>query len=139
MRNDEILKRAEEGMKESNKMLIRELVQDLENKGIPPVIAVDGEVKKLHICESEQKSFEKELKKFGLEKSDFCLLEEDCPKAKKPTKKSTKTAVKTIAQKAGNIFIIHKKSAKLKKYKACDKSSWVADLHRDLKNKFFTN
>lgn len=131
MRNDEILKRAEEGMKESNKILIRELVQDLENKGIAPVIAVDGEVKKLHICESEQKSFEKELKKFGLEKSDFCLLEEDCPKSKKSTK--------TVAEKAGNIVIIHKKSAKLKKYKACNKSSWVADLHRDLKNKFFTN
>lgn len=131
MRNDEILKRAEEGMKESNKILIRELVQDLEEKGISPVIAVDGEVKKLHICKSEKKSFEKELNKFGLEKSDFCLLEEDCAKTKTP-KISSKI-------KSGNIIIIHKKSAKLKKYKTRNKSSWVADLHRDLKNKFFTN
>ncbi len=135
MGNEEILKRAEEGMKESNKILIRELVQDLENKGIAPVIAVDGEVKKLQICESEQKNLEKELKKFGLKKADFCVLREDCAKAKKTTKN---TATK-IAQKAANIFIIHKKSAKLKKYKTCDKSSWISDLHHDLKNKFFTN
>ena len=82
MRNDEILKKTEEGVKESNKILIRELVRDLEEKGIPPVIAVDGEVKKLHLCESEQQNLETELKKFGLEKSDFCLLKEDCPKEK---------------------------------------------------------
>ncbi len=131
MRNDEILKRAEQGMKESNKILIRELVQDLENKGITPVIAVDGEVTKLHICESEQKSFEKELKKFGLEKSDFCLLEEDATEPKKSAKKNL--------NKNHNIILIHKKSAKLKKYRNCDKSSWVNDLHRDLENKFFTN
>ena len=105
-------------------------MRDLEEKGIPPVIAVDGEVKKLHICASEKKSFEKELKKFGLEKSDFCLLEEDCIKEKKPTKSQSVTGQ--------NIIIIHKKSAKLKKYKTCDNSSWVADLHHDLKNKFFT-
>ncbi len=128
MRSDEILRRAEEGMKESNKILIRELVQDLEEKGISPVIAVDGEVKKLNICESEKKSFEQELKKFGLEKSDFCLLEEDSTKAPSET-----------SHRYNNIIIIHKKSAKLKKYKTCNSSRWVADLHRDLENKFFTN
>ena len=47
MRSDEVLERASAGMKESNKVLIRELVRDLEEKGISPVIAVDGEVQKL--------------------------------------------------------------------------------------------
>jgi len=131
MRNDEILKRTEEGMRESNKVLIRELVQDLENKGISPVIAVDGEVIKLNLCQSEKNSFETELKKFGLEKSDFCLLEEDSTKEQ--------TSAKPAAAKNHNIFIIHKKSAKLKKYKTCNNSAWVDDLHRDLENKFFTN
>ena len=63
MRSEEVLKRAEEGMKESNKILIRELIHDLEEKGISPVIGVDGEVKKLKIaCKSELDDFEKELK-----------------------------------------------------------------------------
>lgn len=128
MSNDELLKRAEEGVKESNKVLIRELVRDLEEQGISPVISVDGKVKKLNICENEQKNFEQELKKFGLEKSEFCLLSEDC----------LKSANKTIKSKIQNIVIIHKKSAKLKKYKTKN-STWVADLHHDLKNKFFTN
>ena len=115
MRSDEILKRAEEGMKESNKVLIKELVQDLEEKGISPVISVDGEVKKLSILdESEQKNFEIELKKFGFEKSDFCLMGEDT-----------------------TIVLVHKKSAKLRKYKSEKGSNWIADFHHDLQNKLF--
>ena len=130
MRNEDILKRTEEGMRESNKVLIRELIRDLEEKGIFPVWAIDGEVKKLKIiCKSELQDFEKELKKFGLEKSDFCLLEED----------STKTSSNTVYPIKGSIIIIHKKSAKLKQYTAGNNSHWVADLHRDLENKFFTN
>jgi hypothetical protein len=121
MRSDEVLKRAEEGMKESNKILIKELIQDLEEKGISPVIALDGEVKKLTmVCESELKDFTIELKKFGMEKSDFCLL---CEGAKTKNRK---------------VIIIHKKSAKLKTYNN-ENSLWIADFHRDLENKFFTN
>ena len=45
MRSEEILKRATEGIKESNKVLIKELIQDLEERGISPVIAIDGVVK----------------------------------------------------------------------------------------------
>lgn len=130
MRSEEVLKRAEEGMKESNKILIRELIHDLEEKGISPVIGVDGEVKKLKIaCKSELDDFEKELKKFGLEKSDFCLLEED----------SAKSSSNSVYPMAGNIILVHKGSAKIRKYKAGNDSHWIADFHHDLENKFFTN
>jgi hypothetical protein len=125
MRSDEVLKKAEEGIKQCNQILIRELVRDLEEKGISPVIAVDGEVKELKIAHaSEIKDFERELTQFGLKKSDFCLLEEN-------TAKLTKQGSNPII---GNIILIHKKSAKLKKY---DKSHWVSDFHRDLKENFF--
>jgi hypothetical protein len=121
MGNDEILKRTEEGMRESNKVLIRELVRDLEEKGISPAWAIDGEMKKLKmICSSELQDFEKELKKFGLEKSDFCLLAEE---------------KNTIAR---NIILVHKKSAKIKKYEAGRNSHWVVDFHHDLESNFFT-
>jgi hypothetical protein len=129
MRNEEILKRTEEGMKESNKVLIRELIHDLEEKGIHPAWAIDGEVKKLRIIdESELQDFEKELKEFGLEKSDFCLLEEDVSE--------TSEAPYPLN---GNVILIHKKTAKIKTYKARNNSAWVVDFHRDLQSNFFTN
>ncbi len=122
MRNEEILKKTAEGIKESNKILIRELVRDLEEKGIAPAWAIDGKIKKLEmICESELKSFEQELKKFGMKKSDFCLL--------KDSSKNSKSTIK-------NIILVHKKSAKLKTYKTKNKS-WMNDLHHDLETKFF--
>lgn len=119
MRSDEILKKTEEGMREGNKILIQELVRDLEEKGISPVIAVDGEVKNLKLIDGKElKNFETELKKSGLEKSDFCLLEED---------KTT--------QKSLHVFVVQKKSGKIKKYK---NSRWAIDFHQDLERKFFT-
>lgn len=131
MRSDEVLKKAEEGIKQSNQILIRELVRDLEEKGIPPVIAVDGEVMELELKKiadkSELKDFERELKQFGFKKSDFCLLEEN----------TTKLTAKGAYSIVGNIILIHKKSAKIKKYKASNNSHWVADFHRDLKENFF--
>ncbi|MES2961167.1 MAG: hypothetical protein V4694_02170 [Pseudomonadota bacterium] len=128
MRNEEILKRTEEGMRESNKVLIRELIHDLEEKGIYPAWAIDGEVKKLKIIdESELKDFAAELKKFGLEKSDFCILEEDvCQASESPDSLDA------------NIILIHKKTAKIKTYKAGN-NSWIVDFHHDLQSNFFTN
>jgi hypothetical protein len=128
MRSEEILKRAGEGMKESNKILIRELVRDLEEKNIPVVISDNGKVQKLvrpqNISEKELKDFEKELKKFGFNKSQFCLLES------RPSRLSSKT-------KKGDVVIIYKESAKVKKYRTQNKTSWISVLHHDLENKFF--
>ncbi|MDX2083138.1 MAG: hypothetical protein SFV53_04030 [Rickettsiales bacterium] len=130
MRNEEILRKTAEGMKESNKVLIRELIRDLEERGIVPVWAIDGEIKRLKIInKNELKDFEHELKEHGLEKSDFCLLEEEC----------TKRQNNALHPITGNIILIHKKSAKLRTYKAGNDSRWVLDFHRDLENKFFSN
>ncbi len=130
MRNEEILKKTEEGMRESNKVLIRELVRDLEEKGISPVWAIDGEIKKLKvICKTELEDFEQELKQHGLEKSEFCILEED----------TTARLPGNLYPITGNVILIHKKSAKVKTYKAGNSSHWVYDFHRDLENKIFTN
>jgi hypothetical protein len=108
--------------------LIQELVRDLEKKGISPVITIDGKVQKLKLIdESELRDFEEELLKFGLQKCDFCLLEED-------TTQNT-----TLYVPADNVILIHKKSAKIKQYKVGQNSHWVVDFHHDLKSNFFTN
>lgn len=132
MRSEEILKKTEEGMKEGNKILIQELVRDLEEKGISPVIAVDGEVKELNlklIHETELKDFEQVLEKFGFKKCDFCLLEED----------TTQALPDSLYPTSGNVILIHKESSKIKKYSAGNNSHWIVDFHHDLENKFFTN
>lgn len=129
MNSDEVLRRTKEGMIESNKVLIRELVRDLEERAIPIVVGVDGKVKKLILLnKAKAEQFEKELKKFDLNKSDFCLLEED-------NGKSSEINDMVIE----NITLIHKKSAKLKTYNIKDNLRWIADFHHDLENKFFTN
>ncbi len=130
MRSEEILKKTAEGMKEGNKILIQELVRDLEEKGISPVITIDGKVQKLKLIdESELEDFEEELLNSGLQKCDFCLLEED----------TTQALTNTTYPIDGNVILIHKKSAKIKKYKAGNNSHWVVDFHHDLKSNFFTN
>ncbi len=130
MRSEEIMKKTAEGMKEGNKILIQELIRDLEQKGISPVITIDGEIKKLKLIdESELEDFEEELANSGLQKCDFCLLEED----------TTQHSQNTTYPISGNVILIHKKSAKIKKYKAGNNSHWIADFHHDLKNNFFTN
>ena len=130
MGNDEILKKTEEGMREGNKVLIQELIHDLEQKGVSPVIAIDGEVHNLKIKiidKSEIEDFEQVLRKFKFEKSDFCLLEED----------TTKSHNNGLFPITGNVVVIHKKSAKLKIYKAGNGSSWVFEFDHDCANKFF--
>ena len=56
MNSDEVLRRTKEGMIESNKVLIRELVRDLEGRGIPIVVGVDGKVKKLKSLQALRES-----------------------------------------------------------------------------------
>jgi len=110
--------------------LIQELIQDLEEKGIQPVVAINGEVKKLSlVCKTELEDFEKELKKFGADKTDFCLLEAD----------KTEYLPNRLFKSSGKIIVVYKKSGKVKEYKAGNSSCWVADFAKDLKNKFFIN
>jgi hypothetical protein len=126
MRSEEILKKTAEGMKEGNKILIQELIRDLEEKGISPVITIDGKIQKLKLVhESELEDFEKELIKFGLQKCDFCLLEED----------AKQISASDIYPIYGNVILIHKKSAKIRKYNS---SQWVIDFQQDIKNNFFS-
>ncbi len=125
MRSEEILKKTEEGIKESNKILIQELVKDLEQKGIQPVISMDGVVTKLKIAdEDEVKDCKNEVKKAGLNAEDFCLMEEDN---------------KGKFDVEAKIIVVYKKSGKLKQYRVGHNSHWIADFHRDLQNKFFTS
>ncbi len=127
MRSEEILKKTSEGVKESNKILIQELMQDLEEKGISPVIGVDNKVKELVINKSEAKNFESELQKFKLDKTDFCLLEEKDINERAPT---------TPTKQIDYITVVHKKLGKSKRY-SNRSTSWIKDFSLDLKNKFF--
>lgn len=116
MRNEEILKRTEQGLKESNKILIRELVRDFEERGIAPVWAIDGKITNLKAASKIKTiDFEKELKKSGLNKADFCLLQEN-------------------KNKSLRIFVIQKTSGKVKIYK---ESCWIDDFHHDIKKRIF--
>lgn len=124
MGNTEILKRTEAGVREGNKILIRELISDAEEKGIFPAWAIDGKVRKLKLINQILlKKFEKELKKFSFKKADFCFLEEDL----KQTKNSSKNKM---------VILVHKESAIVRQYK---NSHWIADFRHDLENKIFTN
>ncbi len=129
MRGDSVLEKIEEGIKKSNSAVVQELVSNYENYGLSPVFSIDGKLKKnlVFIDESEVEDFKMELKKSGFKKSDFCLLGKDRTNYKNGT----------IAPLSGNIVIIHKKSGKLREYKAGNNSHWVADFHRDLQNKLF--
>ncbi len=131
MRSDEVLKKTEEGMREGNKILIQELICDLEKKGISPVISVDGDVKKLTLKTRGdhhlEMRYEDLLKEYGFTKSDFCLLEEN----------TTKPESNVIYPITSNVIIVNKKTAKLRQYKTGDDSNWITDLQDDLKNKFF--
>ncbi|MBM3579507.1 MAG: hypothetical protein FJX34_01885 [Alphaproteobacteria bacterium] len=119
MRNEEILRRTEEGVRESNKILIRELVRDFEERGVAPVWAIDGKVANLKSAtKSKEADFARELKKSGLQKSDFCLLQE--AKAK---------------SKSLHILVVSKTLGKVRIYK---ETRWIDELHHDIKKKFFS-
>jgi len=129
MRASEIIERTEKGVKESNKILIQELIQDLEEKGIKPVVAIDGEVKSLKLIdESELKDFNKEIEINHLNKIDFCVLEAD----------ETKNCDNFYVP-CGKVVVVYKKLGRIKKYRVGNGANWVADFAQDLQNKFFTN
>lgn len=129
MRSNEVIEKTESGIKESNKVLIQELIQDLEEKGIKPVVVIDGEVKNLRlVCKSELEDFEEALRIADKDKSDFCLLEAD---------KTQYPAGSGFFTSTGSVIVVYKKSGKIKEYKAGKASHWVADFSLDLRNKFF--
>ena len=124
MGNEEILKKTDEGMREGNRILIQELVHDLEKKSIVPV-----GTKPLKLEGQFLKSYHDSLKKFSYGEGDFCLLEED---------KTNHSSF--IYELDRNILVIKKTSGKVKKYPlsrsgGCD--SWTISFEADLQNKFF--
>lgn len=128
MNGNEIIKRTEKGVKESNKILIQELIQDLEEKGIKPVVAINGEVKKLKLInESELDDFYKLLSDKGLNDDDFCVLEVD-----KTEYNNANYALR------GTVIVVNKKLGKTKEYNAGNAAQWVAEFASDLTNNFFS-
>ena len=122
-----VLEKIEAGIKESNSEVVQELIANFEKYGLSPVLSIEGKLKnnfKL-IQESELKNFTKEVKKFGFQKSDFCLFGKDKDN--------------TLSKLSSGIIVIHKKSGKIKEYKTNSSSTWTANFHQDLKNKFFIN
>ncbi len=127
MNSNEIIEKTKQAIKESNKILIQELIKDLEEKGLKPVIAIDGQVKKLKlVIASELEDFYQAVDNHQANRHDFCLLEVDKTKGG--------NGIYTIE---GNVIVVCKTSGKLKEYAAGDASSWVAEFENDLKNKFF--
>jgi hypothetical protein len=126
MGNEEILKKTDEGMREGNRILIQELVHDLEKKGIVPVGTKQFQPEELG---KQLDWYRKSLKKFDYKESDFCLLEED------------KTNYSNfIYELDRNILVIKKDSGKVKKYPLYRPGgcySWTISFEADLQNKFF--
>ena len=107
--------------------MIQELIKDLEEKGIKPVIAVNGEVKKLTLIhERELQDFYKILEENGEEKNNFCVVEAD------KTDYSS-----TFYTKTGNAIVVCKTSGKIREYHAGNNSKWLAEFVSDLNNNFF--
>ena len=130
MQNSKILEKTENGVKESYKILIQELVLDLEKRGVFPVWSSDGKIKKLKVIhDSELVDFKNiNFTKFDHEENDFCLLEED---------KTDHKSIFPFFTPSGKVIIINKKNGKTKEYKAGNASHWVYDFETDLKNKSF--
>ena len=130
MKENSILEKIEEGIKKSNSAVVQELKENYENYGLSPVLSIDGKLRKdlVFIDESEIEDFEEEVKGSGFKKSDFCLLGKD----------KTNCKVDSIYEISGTIIIVHKKSGKLREYKAGNNAHWVADFRHDLQNKLFS-
>ncbi len=129
MNSKNVIEKTSQAMKESNKVLIQELIKDLEEKGIKPVIAIDGEVKKLSLIdESELEDFYTQLKTNHENKENFCVVEAE---------KSISSNQTNFYTPSGIVIVICKNSGKIKEYKAGNASSWPAEFAHDLQNKFF--
>jgi nucleoside diphosphate kinase len=130
MTPDKIVEKTHGAIEASNRVLIKELISDLEEKGIKPVVAIDGEVKKLRLInESELEDFYYEIDHKSISREDFAVLEVD----------DTKYHNDGLYFIEGQVIVVYKKSGKSKEYKAGNASHWVADFALDLKNNFFTN
>ncbi len=130
MKESLVLSQIEAGIKEGSAIIARELIINLEQHGLPPVIAIDGKIKNLRSKVLEISQIEKLpelLKKHGFTEDDFCFMED-----KKTKFNSNKTVIS-----CGSIICVSKKSGKIKEYPANHGSSWITDFQQDLKNKFF--
>ncbi len=123
MRHDDVMKKTEAGIKESNKILIKELIQDLVEKGIKPVIAINGEVKRLQLVSWDE---QRQLEEF-LGSSEFCFLEQDTDY------KHISNDLKT------DLFVVHKISGKMKKYRRFNDDAWIKSFQDDINNNFFND
>ncbi len=123
MLNEDLIRKAEAGMKESNKILIQELVADLEQKGILPAIAINGKVSSLKIFDAEMERFKKILDDNHLSKKDFCLMIDSSDNdslSKKDIKKY--------------VFIVDKKTGRTRKYPL---KTWESCVLREINSKKF--
>jgi hypothetical protein len=125
MSNSEIIKKAEAGMKESNKILVRELVADLEQRGISPAIAIDGEVCNLKICYEQLEIFNKIINDFGLKHQEFCLMAEERPAQSRGTEEENYSRY---------LVIVNKENSRIKEY---SNQNWTAELILDIQKGFW--
>lgn len=125
MSSSEIIKKAEAGMKESNKILVQELVADLEQRGISPAIAIDGEVCNLKICYEQLEIFNKIINDFGLKHQEFCLMAEERPAPNRSIEEENYSRY---------LVIVNKENGKIKEYLNQD---WTTDLILDIQKGFW--
>jgi len=133
MKENPILQKIEAGIKEGNGLIAQELVNNIEKFGIPPVISINGELKKIRaklVDSQEIEEFVKSsqnYKKGVYHFEDFYFLETTDAKYKKN---------KSVLS-SGGIICVSKKSGKFKEYKANCGSSWIENFISDLKEKSF--
>ncbi len=121
MLSSEILSKTRAAIKESNLILINELIYDLEKRGVPPVISIAGKICNLVICHNHLKNFYKIIAEFGLKKDEFFFMVEDCKK--RPNYQENKYAM-----------AVNKKTGKIKEYLL---DNWENALIIDLKKGFW--
>lgn len=125
-----ILEKIEAGIKKSNSLIARDIVENSEKFGVSPVISIDGQLKNLRpkILECEEiKNLPKILKEHNYNIDDFYFFES----------KTSKYGKNKSTLLAGFIICIFKKSGKIREYKANQKQSWLDILANDLKEKLF--
>ncbi len=124
MLNEEIINKTKAGMKESNRVLIQELVADLEQKGISPAIAIDGRICNLKICHEQLAIFKNIITEFQLDGDSFCFMIEDRKFAN----------YSNISEKSSYAVIVNKNNGRIKEYLL---ESWESELILDLQKGFW--
>jgi hypothetical protein len=118
-----ILQRIEEGIKESDRFVAKEIMWNLEKFGASPAVAVNGQNSSLRLLHGKDlEAAAEEIAKNNYLLENFWFAEYYQTSQYNPI---------------GRLLVISKKSGKSKQYQFSNSNSWLNEFAKDLKNNFY--